>query len=120
MTQYQIEYRTPLHAPNDLKKTQEHWLHYQVADKLVELIFEEDRTDWVCISPIKLTKEEGYGLYPEVLNRFSVNVDYSRSVPVLLPSYAFPIYRGKEIKPPNELTFVERVKFIFTGKYPAG
>jgi len=117
MTQYQIEYRTPLDVPKGYTEAQEEWLRQQVAEKVTELIFEKQRTDYVCISPYKFEVQDLWSIQPEKLTRFTINVEYSRSVPIF---HTFSTYKGEPIKPPNELTFWERVTFIFTGKYPVG
>lgn len=87
---------------------------WEFSEKIAELVLDTSRQGTICFAPYQV------GEYPETFYestlRASMIYDYARQLPVIIHD-GFK-FQGIPIKAPEELTFLERCKFILTGKYP--
>ena len=84
------------------------------AEKIAELVLDTSRKGTICFAQFYI-QEVPTTPYESTL-RAQIDYDFARELPVVIHS-GFE-FEGIPIKAPEQLTFKERVKFIFTGKYP--
>lgn len=116
MTRYQANYQYPIeHEIHsiDMSKRSLEIMTRNLGDTLLELIFDQKRSSPLVISQVTLKKLSEWDM---VRHELSVEVEYAREMSVIL--FGGYTYKMKEIRHPETLKFWERVKFLFTGKYP--
>jgi hypothetical protein len=116
MTTYSVRSMHSFNYDENYEKFADNSLHRQLSATLNELIFALGRTEHIVISPIRQDVELGMGIYVSPSKILSVNVEYSRTR--LVERFGGYTYYSKEIIHPDKLSFWNRVKFIFTGRYP--
>jgi hypothetical protein len=112
MTRFSTQIKIDLDYPQKYATEQ---LKHNLGMGILEKIFEDGR-DVICISPIKAEEFPEFDYRPSITKRWSVDINYVQRVPVYMPGGYF--YQDIRVIPPNELTWKERIKFLFTGKYP--
>lgn len=87
------------------------------AEKIAELVLDTSRTEIICFSQFHITQWDESPFQSTL--RAELTTDWAREYPVIVSSIPnIHTFQNKEIVPPDKLTFRERLKFIFTGKYP--
>ena len=101
--------------PENYRKYSIDSMKHELGQKIVEIVFENEQ-EILCISPVKYKTLQSPEVGDNSCIRAEIDIDYARQYPVMVTS-GFS-YEGQPIPPPNELTFRQKLKFLFTGKYP--
>lgn len=108
----QIKYDT---QHPEMKKWAKENIKHQMIMEMGRLVC-ENREGVICISPLEHEEFPEFDYRPSMTIKVSAKYEFAHSFPVYI--HEGFVYQSEHVRPPSSLNFLERVKFIFTGKYP--